>query len=145
MSTSLNIELNFDKDSNSITYKINDGEKSPLLDGTSTFTDELTKIMKSDTYKSFLDVYKAYKDKNSISGRASSFYNRYIKSSTVTPVVGENSNVNQNNSENDTPVDVDFNRYAANEKAKIRANTFGGKKSKSKRPYNANKTLKNRK
>ena len=128
MSTTLKFELNVDPNSNSITYKINDGEERLLLNSsgsTGDFTKDLKEIMKSTDYANFMTVYGAYKKQTS--WRIPSLF-----SSSKTPASTQSA------------AEVTDNESLAKYRAERAANTFGGK-TKSRRSHNANKTLKNRK
>jgi hypothetical protein len=135
MST-LNIALDVDPTTNSITYKINNDKEGTLLDGsgkTSNFAMDLNEIMQSSEYTPFIQVYTAYHKQNSTMGRLKSWIPSFSNSTVVHP-------------ETPTQPVTGYNAYAAKNNA-IRhiPNNIGGKKSKSRRSYNANKTLKNRK
>jgi hypothetical protein len=147
---SLIIELKYDPISKSITYKINDGEEKRFLDGPgnkSDFTDDLKEIIPN--YADFMIVYNAYKNQHSFTGNVSSalssmpsmspnpmkwgIFNRSKKSdATVYP------ETSQPNAEQTT-------RNLNIERVRKGLNNIGGKKTKSRRSHNANKTLKNRK
>lgn len=126
----LNIALDVDPTTNSITYKINNDKEGTLLDGsgkTSNFAIDFNEIMQSPEYTPFIQVYTAYHKQNSTMGRIKSLFSS--KSTTVHP------ETSQPNAEQ-TALNI--------ERAKKGLNNFGGK-TKSRRSHNANKTLKNRK
>jgi hypothetical protein len=152
---SLIIELKYDPNSKSITYKINDGEEKRFLDGSgnkSDFTDDLKEIMPN--YADFMIVYNAYKKQHSLSGSVSSALSSvppmskwfsFPKNTIVHPETSMQPN-DETSMQPDTEV-TGFNQNLAQYRAaqKVKRSRYGGKKTKSTRSYNANKTLKNRK
>jgi hypothetical protein len=156
---SLIIELKYDPISKSITYKINDGEEKRFLDGPgnkSDFTDDLKEIIPN--YADFMIVYNAYKNEHSFTGKLSSalssvpsmspnpmkweIFNRSKKNTIVHPETSMQPN-DETSMQPDTEV-TGFNKDLAKYRAAKKVG-YGGKKTKSRRSHNANKTLKNRK